>query len=787
MLTGSPSARSGGDPALSPTSAAPASSSPVALPAEFETTVIGISGMTCAACASRIERVLRRVEGVTAAAVSLAAGQAVVTFQPGMTDLPALHAAIEKAGYGVIPLTTTEDESSAEDATILEQCRLGREALVAGLLALPLFALEMLPMLIPALHHARLAVVDEETWRGISLLLATLVQFGPGWRFYRAGWAAARVWSPDMNTLVMLGTTAAYGYSVAVMCFPASFPVGTAHMYFEASATVVAVVLIGRYFEARARGRTGAAIRHLLALQPKTAQVVRGGQTFELPVALIRPGDEVVVRPGERIPVDGTVVEGASFVDESMLTGEPLPVSKVVGAEVVGGTVNGHGYLVVRASRVGAETVLQGIVRLVQAAQGSKPPIHDVADRVVRWFVPVVLGVALVTFGFWWWQATFELALVNAVSVLIIACPCAMGLATPTSVLVSTGKAAQLGLLFRKGSALQMLDELRVVVFDKTGTLTAGRPRLADMHGCDLPPEVSENDLLSWLAAVEKPSEHPIAEAIVAAAEARGLPLPTPTDFTALPGQGVMATVAGHHVAVGTDRLMAHLSVPTEVVAPVVAELARAGKTPVYVALDGRLAAVLAVADEVKPTSAAAVAHLRAQGLEVVLVTGDHPATAQAVAARLGIDEVYAGVRPADKADIVQMLRQRGRLAFVGDGINDAPALAVADVGIALGTGTDVAIEAADVILMSGDPVGVLHARDLARATMRNIRQNLFWAFAYNVVLIPVAAGVLYPVLGLRLSPIAAGAAMGLSSLFVLTNALRLLKWRPQAVVTLLH
>jgi Cu+-exporting ATPase len=459
------------------TSAAPASSNPATPAAEIETAVIGINGMTCAACASRIERVLRRVEGVTAAAVSLAAGQAVVTFQPGMTDLPALHAAIEKAGYEVVPPTTTEDETAADEAAMLELRQLGRQALVAGLLALPLFALEMLPMLIPALHHARLAVVDEGTWRGIGLLLATLVQFGPGWRFYRAGWAAARVWSPDMNTLVMLGTTAAYGYSVAVVCFPAAFPAGTAHVYFEASATVVALVLLGRYFEARARGRTGAAIRHLLALQPKTAQVRRGGQTFELPVALIHPGDEVVVRPGERIPVDGTVVEGASFVDESMLTGEPLPVDKTVGAEVIGGTVNGQGYLVVCASRVGAETVLQGIIRLVQAAQGSKPPIQDVADRVVRWFVPVVLGVALVTFGFWWWWATFELALVNAVSVLIIACPCALGLATPTSVLVSTGQAARLGILFRKGSALQMLDELRVVVF-RQDRHADGRPSL---------------------------------------------------------------------------------------------------------------------------------------------------------------------------------------------------------------------------------------------------------------------------------------------------------------------
>lgn len=765
----------------------PEGATPAAPATEVETAVIGVGGMTCAACAGRIERVLRRIEGVTAAVVSLAAEQAVVTFHPAKTNLTSLQAAIEKAGYAVVPPATAEDMSSAEDLAAAEQRWLGRQALVAGLLALPLFCLEMVPMLVPAVHHLLLAVADESAWRWVALVLATLVQFGPGWRFYHRGWAAVRAGVPDMNTLVMLGTTAAYGYSVAVVGFPAAFPVGTAHVYFEASAAVVALVLLGKYFEARAKGQTGAALRHLLALQPKTAQVRRGGQTFELPAALIRPGDEVVVRPGERLPVDGTVLEGASFVDESMLTGEPLPVSKTVGAEVIGGTVNGQGYLVLRADRVGAETVLQGIVRLVQAAQGAKLPIQDVADRVVQWFVPAVLGVALVTFAGWWWWATFELALVNAVAVLIIACPCAMGLATPTSILVGTGKAAQLGMLFRKGSAFQVLDELRLVVFDKTGTLTTGKPVLTDLHRCDVPLEVTDSALLGWLAAVEQYSEHPIAQAIVAAAEARGVPLPTPTDFTVLPGQGVTATVAGRRLAIGTGRLMAQMDVPTEAVTAVVENLARAGKTPVYAALDGRLAAVLAVADEVKPTAAAAVAHLRAQGLEVALVTGDHRATAQAVADRLGIQEVFAEARPADKAAIVQRLRQRGRLAFVGDGINDAPALASADVGIALGTGTDVAVEAADVILMSGDPAGIPQVLALARATLRNIRQNLFWAFAYNVVLIPVAAGGFYPVFGWQLSPIAAGAAMGLSSLFVLTNALRLRHWSPRALAAPPH
>ncbi|MGQ9897908.1 MAG: heavy metal translocating P-type ATPase [Acidobacteriota bacterium] len=772
-------------PSSPPAEGSPGQAALVALPTRVETVVIGVQGMTCAACANRIERVLRRLEGVTAATVSLAAEQAVVTFCPETVEVANIQAAIEKAGYVVVPPTTADDNSSEEssaDSATSERCRLGRQALTAGLLALPLFALEMLPMLVPAVHHRLAAVAEEAAWQWVALVLATLVQFGPGRCFYQKGWAAARAWSPDMNTLVMLGTTAAYGYSAAVVCFPAAFPLGTAHIYFEASATVIALVLLGKYFEARARGRTGAAIRRLLALQPKTAQVRRGGQTLELPVALICPGDKVVVRPGERIPVDGNVIEGASFVDEAMLTGEPLPVEKTVGAEVIGGTVNGQGYLVLRASRVGAETVLQGIVRLVQTAQGVKPPIQDMADRVVRWFVPAVLGIAAATFGLWWWAATFELALVNAVSVLIIACPCALGLATPTSILVSTGKAAQLGILFRKGSALQSLDEVQTVVFDKTGTLTIGKPGLTDVQVCDLPPGVSETELLSWLAAAEKVSEHPIARAVVAAAEARGLLLPRLTDFTVLPGQGVTATVDGRRLAIGTSSLMARLNVPTEAVSSLVAELAQVGKTPVYAALDGRLAAVLAVADKVKPTAYATVAHLRRQGLKVAMVTGDHPAAAQTVADCLGIEEVFAGVHPADKANIVRTLQLRGRLAFVGDGINDTPALAVADVGIALGTGTDVAIEAADVILMSGDPAAVLQVRDLARVTMRNIRQNLFWAFAYNLVLIPVAAGVLYPAFGLQLSPLAAGAAMGLSSLFVLTNALRLLKWQPQAV-----
>ncbi len=745
------------------------------------TEVIGVGGMTCAACASRLERVLRRAEGVTAAAVNLAAEQAVVTFRPAAVALPALHAAIERAGYTVVPTVADAPERSLAEPTRSERRALGRAALLAWLLALPLFALEMLPMLIPALHHALLALVSEAALQRASLTLATLAQFGPGWRFYRKGWAAARAGSPDMNTLILLGTTAAYGYSAAATLFPTAFPAGTRHLYYEAAAMVIALTLLGKYLEARVKGQAGAAIRRLLDLQPKTARVIRNQQVIDLPVSAIRPGDLVAVRPGERIPADGVVTEGASFVDESMLTGEPLPAAKSVGCEVIGGTVNGRGSLAFRVERVGEDAALQRIARLVQTAQGAKPPIQDLADRVVGWLVPTALLAAMTTFGLWWRLASLDLAVVNAVAVLVIACPCAMGLATPTSILVSAGKAAQLGILFRKGRAVQALASLRTVVFDKTGTLTVGRPTLTDARIVALPPGLSETEVLGWIAAVERHSEHPVAQAIVTAAAAAGWPQPSVADFAALPGLGVTATVAGRQMAVGSRQLMETLGIDADGSRPVVDGLAGAGKTPMYAALDGRLVALLAVADEAKPTAAAAVARLRAAGLDVAMVTGDNRQAAQAMAARLGIAEVIAEARPEAKAEAVQAFRKRGGVAFIGDGINDAPALASADVGIAIGAGTDIAIEAADVVLMSGDPNAAPSLIALARATMRNIRQNLFWAFAYNAALIPVAAGALYPAYGVLLSPILAATAMGLSSLFVVTNALRLQRWQPPA------
>ncbi len=743
------------------------------------TEVIGVTGMTCAACANRIERVLRKVDGVTEASVNLATEQAVVRFHPETLETEGLYAAIRKAGYDVV-IPSVETDADAPDPATLEHRALGFHALTAGLLALPLFFLEMIPMLVPAVHHWLMARVEMNTLRWISFGLATAAQFGPGWRFYKKGWAAARDLAPDMNTLVMLGTTAAYGYSAFATFAPHWLPHGATHVYYEASATVIALVLLGKYFEARAKGRTGSAIRRLIELQPRTARVIRDGREIDLPTAQVRRGDRVVVRPGERIPVDGAVTEGDSFVDEAMMTGEPLPVAKTVGDDVIGGTVNGNGSFIFRAESVGADTVLAGIVRMVRAAQGAKPPIQEMADRVVGLFVPVVLAIALVTFGIWWWLGpSFGFALVNAVAVLIIACPCAMGLATPTSILVSTGKAAELGILFRKGSAVQTLSEIRTVVFDKTGTLTVGAPVLTDVQIHPDLKGITKTELLGFIAAAERRSEHPVAQAIVAGATARGAEVLEAFEVEAIPGFGVTATVAGRRVAVGADRLMEKLGLSVAPFAAIAERLAGEGKTPMYAALDNSLAALLAVADEVKPSAASAVARLRERGLTVAMVTGDNRRTAQAVAGRLGISQVVAEVRPEQKAEVVKEFRKSGATAFVGDGINDAPALAGADVGIAIGTGTDIAIEAADVVLMAGDPNGVANVLALSHATMRNIRQNLFWAFAYNAALIPVAAGVLHPKFGILLSPMVAGAAMGVSSVFVLTNALRLLRWKP--------
>jgi heavy metal translocating P-type ATPase len=574
-----------------------------------------------------------------------------------------------------------------------------------------------------------------------------------------------------------LGTTAAYGYSVVATFAPGLLPPGTAAVYFEAAAMIVVLILLGRTMEARAKGRTGAAIRRLVGLAPKTALVERNGDVMDLPLDQIVLGDVLHARPGERIAVDGDVITGHTYVDESMITGEPAPVQKGAGSQVTGGTVNGTGAMTFRATHVGADTVLAQIIRLVERAQSAKLPIQALVDRITLWFVPAVMALAVLTVAVWLALGplpSLAHALVAGVSVLIIACPCAMGLATPTSIMVGTGRAAELGVLFRKGDALQALQGVKVVALDKTGTLTAGRPELTDLVAM---PGFVEDEVLALLAAAEAASEHPVASAILRAAKERKLDIPAATEFAAIPGYGVQAQVSGHAVLAGADRLMRRDGVTLPPDNPGNA-IAAKGRTPLYLALDGQLAAVVGVADPIKPGTPAAIAALQAKGLRVVMITGDNKATAAKIAAELGITKVVAEVLPAGKVAALRALRTHGQLAFVGDGINDAPALAEADVGIAIGSGTDVAIETADVVLMSGDLGAVVSAFAISHATMRNIRQNLFWAFGYNVLLIPVAAGALYPAYGVLLSPALAAGAMAISSVIVLTNALRLRRVR---------
>ena len=744
-----------------------------------EELALGVRGMTCANCAGRVEKALQGVSGVVSASVNLATERATVRFAGGSVTASQLKAAITEAGYE--PLDLSEESSQTEhDARDHERLTLRRRLLTAAALAIPILIIEMGPMLVPAFGTWLHDFLPSNSVHLIAFVLASAVQFGPGRRFYRTGWAAVRHRSPDMNTLVALGTSAAYGYSVVATFLPSVLPEGTAHVYYEAAAAIITLVLLGKYLEAVAKGRTSEAIRRLTRLQPKTALVVRDGQDVSVPIDEVIPGDIIRVRPGERIPVDGVVAEGSSFVDESMISGEPAPVEKVEGAEVVGATVNGTGSFTFKATRVGAETVLAQIIKLVEEAQASKPAIQALADRVVAVFVPIVLAIATVSFVAWLLvgpEPALPLALVAAVSVLIIACPCAMGLATPTSIMVGSGKAAELGILFRRGEALQTLQEVDVIALDKTGTLTEGRPKLTDLKTTA---GFEENEVLALVASVERSSEHPIARALVEAAEERGLPLREATDFEAVPGYGVQAMVEDCLVQIGAARFMERLGIDASPFADDAEQLADEGKSPLYAAIDGRLAAILAVADPIRATTKAAIDALHEQGLRVAMITGDARGTAEAVARNVGIDIVHAEVLPDGKAEAIRSLQNDGQsVAFVGDGINDAPALAQANVGVAIGTGTDVAIETADVVLMSGDLQGVPNALALSKAVMRNIRQNLFWAFAYNAALIPVAAGVLYPLTGQLISPILAAAAMGLSSVFVLTNALRLRGFEP--------
>ncbi len=780
--------------------------------AKTETLVLEVEDMTCASCVSRVEKALKSVPSVETASVNLATGEAVVTVLGGISAMPALAAAVTKVGYVVRLSGGAETASSRSDAATddprhpagsasaagdgrearreREVSGLKRDFLIALVLTLPLFVMEMGAHLYPPLHHVLMGLFPGNTLYLLQFALATAVLAGPGRRFYVKGIPALLRLAPDMNALVAMGTGAAYLYSLVTTFAPGLLPSDARHVYYEAATVIVTLILLGRLLEARAKGRTGAAIRKLAGLQAKSARVERDGETRDIALSEVALGDVVVVRPGERIPVDGRVIDGASSVDEAMISGEPIPVEKGPDATVIGGTVNGSGSFRFEATGVGADMMLSRIIRMVQEAQGAKLPIQKLVDEVTAWFVPAVIGIAIVTFLIWLIlgpEPAYTHGLVAAVAVLIIACPCAMGLATPTSIMVGTGRAAELGVLFRKGEALQSLAQVDWVVMDKTGTITAGKPEVSEIVTAE---GFGETEVLRLTASLEARSEHPLADAIVRAAEARGIVLSAVESVEAVAGFGVTGIVEGRRIAAGADRFMVKLGVMQEAgpnsspqgggaitadLTAAVSRLADEGASPLYVAVDGKLAAAIAVADPIKETSARAIAALKARGLKLMMVTGDNRRTAEAVAKRAGIDAIVAEVLPAGKVSAIRDLQAKGgKVAFVGDGINDAPALATADTGIAIGTGTDVAIESADVVLVNGDLMGALHAIELSDRVMGNIRQNLFWAFGYNVALIPVAAGLLYPLFGVTFSPVLGAAAMGLSSVFVLTNALRL-------------
>ena len=742
------------------------------------TTTLTLTGMSCAACANAVETAIRQVPGVTEAQVNFAAEQARVDYDAGTISLDSIQAAVADAGYGAVEELGARIDARAERRK--QQRALLSRVVVSGIVGI-LLVIGMLPAML-GIHIPGWPMVLHNAW--LQLLLATPVLVWCGQSFFVGAWNAFIHRSANMNTLVALGTGTAYVYSIFVTVFPHVLMAQglSPDVYYEAAVVIIALLLLGRYLENRARGQTSDAIRQLMGLQPNTARVIRQGNECDLPIEAVVVGDIVVVRPGEKVPVDGEVVAGTSTVDESMVTGESMPVQKRDGDAVIGATINKTGSFRFRAGRVGKDTMLAQIVQLVQAAQGSKAPIQKLADQVTGLFVPVVIAISITTFLLWFnLTGNTTLALLTTVGVLIIACPCALGLATPTSIMVGTGKGAENGILIKDAESLELAHRLHTVVVDKTGTLTQGDPMVTDYMTVGIG---DDRELLQLAAAVENNSEHPLATAVVAYARAQGVShLPEVQNFKAVVGSGVQGTVNGRRVHIGTEVWMRTLGIDTASLQSQRQAWEAAAKTTVWIAVDGQVAGLLGIADALKPSSARAVQSLQRMGLEVVMLTGDNRQTAAAIAEAVGIDRFISNVRPDEKVAHVQQLQTEGkRVAMVGDGINDAPALAQADVGMAIGTGTDVAIAASDITLISGDLGGIVTAIRLSKATMGNIRQNLFFAFVYNVVGIPVAAGILYPLFGWLLNPMIAGAAMAFSSVSVVTNALRLRNFKSQGV-----
>ncbi|MDJ0534889.1 MAG: heavy metal translocating P-type ATPase [Xenococcaceae cyanobacterium MO_207.B15] len=757
----------------------------------METRNLRLKGMSCASCASSIEQAIQEVSGVTKCNVNFALSQATVTYNPQKTNLTRIQEAVTEAGYAAVA-ESEQEEDAEKKARVAEQKEITRKVIVGSIIS-GLLIIGVLPMM-TGLELSWVPAWLQNFW--VQFILVTPVQFWVGKAFFVGGWKAFKRHSANMDTLVALGTAVAYFYSLFVTIFPQVLESQglKVAVYYEVASVVITLVLLGRLLENRAKGQTSEAIRKLMGLQAKTARVIRHGQESDIPIEQVVVEDVIVVRPGEKIPVDGEVIEGESAIDESMVTGEPIPVTKKPGDEVIGATINKTGSFKFKATKVGKDTVLAQIVQLVQDAQGSKAPIQQLADRVTGWFVPAVIAIAILTFIIWFnVMGNVTLAMITTVGVLIIACPCALGLATPTSIMVGTGKGAENGVLIKGADSLELAHKLNTIVCDKTGTITQGEPSVTNYITVKGTANNNEIELLEMTAAIEKNSEHPLAEAVVNYAQSQGIkiPLPKVTNFVAVAGMGVQGNVLGKFIQIGTQRWMNALNIDTQTLDSTRQQWESEAKTTALIAIDGKIEGLIGIADAIKPSSVEAVKALQRMGLEVVMLTGDNQKTAEAIASEVGIKRVFAQVRPDQKASTIKQIQQERPsrkqkhkiVAMVGDGINDAPALAQADVGIAIGTGTDVAMAASDLTLISGDLWGIVTAIQLSHATMKNIRQNLFFAYIYNVSGIPIAAGILYPFLGWLLNPMIAGAAMAFSSVSVVTNALRLRNFKPKITI----